>query len=315
MNRCSQVVADALTKRMAELSQFASLNQLDKLSFNSSLKYLMVNDPKLTVEITSKNSFEIYESEFGLVVDNGPALSQARLADFFLGANRVKNQYSTIAKLRASNAPVAWIIVSAYYCAFFAAIEMCKLLSRISLSIDGGDIEGLKIKAIGADHSAFFDNSPGSFVGIENAGKLQFSSSGTKPHEAAWINVRIVINKLLGEFSWMDAKSLMLLFEDTFNNPSKIRNHWNYKRSDYYGPAGERAGHQFIQIIGNQSGAMAWLERSRGRCNALEPCVIAVFCELFSSAVIDAAERGRYILRDSVGQLGGLRGLNSRSFR
>jgi len=299
VDRCSQFIADRCTSLIADLVQQSHPNALNRLSFSTSLKYLVLNDPNISVEITSPTSFDVYESQHGLVIANGPALSQARLSDFFLGSTRVRKQYEAVLKLKDAGAPTAWLLISAYYCAFFACIELCKLLNRVSFGMEDDDLATLRTKAIGPFHAQFFAAAPNNFVGVEYAGKLQFRSSGAKPHTAAWDSAQFALRNLYAPKAWPDANRLLDLLSDADYSPSRIRNTWNYKRSDYFGSLGEAKGLEFKKLVGNPEGAAAWLARGRGRLNAQEPCIIAVLCEALAAAVIDAARRGGDLLRQA----------------
>lgn len=272
---------------------------LDRLAFRSTLKYLVLNDPNISVEITSPNSFEVYESQHGIVVGDGPALSQARLADFFMGSARVRKQYEAVIKLRDSGAPAAWLLVSAYYCAFFACIEMTKLFDRISFSVEEDDIAVLRAKAVGQYHAQFFAGQNSNFVGMKHAGKIRFRASGARPHAVAWENARFALNTLYSTKAWPEAVRLLELVSDADYSPSRIRNSWNYKYSDYYGSRGEAKALEFKKLVGNPAGASAWLGRIKGRINPQEPCIVAVLCEALSAPVIDASSRGAELLRQA----------------
>ena len=299
MNRCSQIIADKCTSLIATLVSQCQPFTLDRLSFGTSLKYLVLNDPNITVEITSATTFEVYESQHGLVVANGPALSQARLADFFLGSVRVRKQYDAVLKLRDSGAPAAWLLISAYYCGFFACIELCKLLNRVSFGLEEDDLAILQTKAIGPFHAQFFAAAPNNFIGVEYAGKLQFRSSGTKPHAAAWESALLALRSLYAPKGWADANLLLEMLSDPDYSPSRIRNAWNYKRAAVFGPLGETKAAEFRKLIGNPDGVAGWLTRSRGRLDVQEPCIVAVLCESLSAAVTDAARRGGELLRNA----------------
>ncbi len=263
------------------------------------MKYLILNDPNISVEITSPNSFDVYDSQNGLIIADGPALSQARVADFFLGSTRVRKQYDAVLKLRNSGAPTAWLLTSAYYCAFFACIELCKLCNRISFGLEADDLGTLRNKATGHFHADFFADPPGNFIGVESAGKLQFRSSGAKPHAVAWESALLALRRIYAGKGWPDANCILTILSDPDYSPSRIRNKWNYKRSDYYGASGETEGRAFKKLIGNPVGAAAWLSQCKGRFNVHEPCIVAILCELLSAAVIDAAHRGTVLLRQA----------------
>jgi len=284
-------LADACTKNFAELVQRAGPIRIDHLTFNASFKYSFINDPAIAVAITGQNQFEVYESEHGLVLPDGPAISEARLSDFLLGFTRVRKQYETVIRMRDAGVSAAWLLVSTYYCAYFACIELSKSMGRISLSLEEDELAGLKLKAAGPFFNQFFQSGSSNFVGIARAGKLVFSAVGTKPHSAAWNNALLVFRQSLGAKGWPDANHYIHLLSNDDCSPSRIRNAWNYRRSDYFGQPGEVRAREFRRLVGNQAGTTGWLARTAGRTEALDPCIVAVLAESLAFAVCDAGRR------------------------
>lgn len=299
MNRCSQVLADKCTTTLAGFIRSSGAIKIDHLTFNGSLKYLMLCDPSISVVITGASSFEIYESSLGMIVPNGPAISQARLSDFLLGVTRVRKQYEDVLRLKACGASAAWLLVSTYYCAYFACVELGKIMNRIPMSLEDSDLYSLACKAVGTDHAAFFAAKHTNFVGSEHAGKLIFRSIGTKPHQAAWENALYVLRQVLGGKGWTDANYYIDLLENAELSPSRIRNTWNYRRPDYFGNSGERQASEFKKLVGNSPGATEWLKRTKGLVAPLDPCIVAVFCEALASAISDAGHRAGELVRQA----------------
>ena len=297
MNRCAQTLADHCIRGLATYLGQCGPIQIDRLTFNSSLKYLLINERKISIEISAPNRFEAYEGDHGLVVPNGPAISEARLSDFILGSARVRKQYEAVLRMKDERGvPAAWLLVSAYYCAYFACIELCKLVDRISVSFEPEELGSLKYKAVGKDHAAFFASGQMNFVGAEHAGKLVFNAVGAKPHAAAWSNALIAMRHVFAGKGWPDAGHYIAMLEDVDCSPSKIRNTWNYRRSDYFGKLGESEAREFRSLIGNHKGATAWLDRKKGKTKPLDPCGVAVLCEVLSSAVSDAGQRAGVLI-------------------
>lgn len=299
MNRLAQVIADKCTEKLAEHIKKSNPILSDKLTFNCSLKYLILNDPLICIEINATDKFEIFEVNHGMSIANGPALSEARVSDFLLGATRVKRQYDTLVAMKDSGANSAWLLVSAYYCAFFACIEIAKLFNKISFSLDPEDINDLKYKATGSQHAAFFAASHSNFVGYEYAGKIVFQAVGTKPHVAAWTNCKQSLNQIFPSTSWIEVSTINSILDTPEFSPSRIRNIWNYKRSDFYGSIGEDKAREFKKLIGNPSGSYNWLKKPASRIETLEPCIIPALCEPLSAAVIVAAEKAGNLLREA----------------
>jgi hypothetical protein len=297
MHRCSQVVADACTAALAKLITRSGALFLEQLTFNASLKRLMLSDPKISINIVSATTFEIVEMSGPLIISDSTAIASARLSDFFLGACRAQNQYQNVLKLKNAGGNSAWVLVSAYYAAYFASIELSKLFNKISMSLDSEDLTEMRIKAAGPNHAAFFETGNMNFVGHEFAGKIVFNSVGTRPHAAAWQNALHSLRPIWGALGWDDAESYLALLDDANCSPSAVRNVWNYKRADYFGSPGEKRSAEFRKLIGNPPGAHAWLKQRRGLVEALEPCVVAVFYEALTPAVIDASRRAAALLK------------------
>lgn len=296
MNRCADVLAESCTSELARLIRIAGGLELDRLTFKSSLKAGILYDPALSVTILSENSFEVCEFAGGEIRDDSPALAAARVSDFFLGATRVRRQYQTLLQLKAASLPSAWMVVTAYYCAFFASLEICKLHRRISVSCSRDDLSALSGKAVGEHRAAFFQSGHSNFVGHLYAGKLVFHSVGTRPHVAAWQNALCVVREVFGGRGWLDGNHYVSILQKETFSPSAIRNEWNYKRADYYGVLGERRASEFNKIIGSPKSAHGHLCRAKALFNDLDPCVIAILCEVFNQAVEQSSARASEIM-------------------
>ncbi|MFD2233812.1 hypothetical protein [Phaeospirillum tilakii] len=297
MNRCAEVLATACTSKLASLIRVAGGIEFDKLTFNSSLKYAILNDPSLVVRISASSSFEVFELAGGIVRNDSPALAAARVSDFFMGAQRVKCQYDTLVNMKNSSPSTAWLLVTAYYCAFFACIELNKINDKSSTSFTKRELDMLAAKAAGDHYSAFFGAGHTNFVGRIHAGKLVFEAVGTRPHVAAWQNALYVIRNIFNGYDWVDAKYYISVMEKEIYSPSAIRNEWNYKRVDYYGPIGETRASDFKKLVGNPKAAHLFLCQRRGLLCDLDPCVIAVLCETLAGAIGQASQRSKQILK------------------
>lgn len=296
MGRVSQVISDRCSRALSDLAGRSGPLTLETLTFNATLKYSICQDRRIAVDILDESSFEVYEVAHGDAVYNSKVLPEARLSDFFLGASRVEQKYKTVLELLQSDNS-AWLLVSAYYSAFFACIELTKMFGRISFSVDESDMNDLKLKATGTSFAEFFNKGHNNFVGVERAGKLRFNSIGTKPHYFAWDNASKVAKVIFQDRNWTDAINFMAMLENKDCAPSNIRNTWNYKRADYFGVNGERRAKEFRKIIGNTAGAQAWIEQRGANPGELDPCVVAVMAETLSTAVIVASQRAKEIVR------------------
>ncbi|MDP3415286.1 MAG: hypothetical protein Q8S40_04835 [Falsiroseomonas sp.] len=258
-----------------------------------------MNDPAISIDIPSSSSFVVCELAGGEVRHDSPAIASARVSDFFLGATRVRRQYQDLIKSKEASSSSAWMVVTAYYCAFFAAIEIAKLFNYISISLASEDLKALSIKATGASHSAFFSSGNNNFIGQPHAGKLVFSSIGTRPHVVAWQNALRFTKTAFKKKDWIDASHYITALQENDCSPSAVRNEWNYKRSDYYGAVGDARASEFKKLVGNPKSAHNFLCRTRGLFSNFDPCLVAVLCEVFNSAITQSHARATEIIRNT----------------
>lgn len=293
MDRVSQVLSDTCTGKVSGLKSLSTTKKFKQLSFRHTLKYSILYDHAIRVDIESPTSFSIYEGDALVPTSEGPAIAEARLTDFLLGGARVKAHYNDLIKLKTNRANVVWLLVTAYYCSFFSAVEILKLHDRIPISLDTEDLAILRYRANGPSHAQFFQNSPVNFSGRMKAGKIVFDSSGEKPHGAVWGAMTSVLRTAFAKYDWPEVKKYLELVDSPSRNPSHIRNKWNYKRADYFGSEGERLGQEFRKIVCNHAAASGWISRANLDSDQSEACSIAALCELSATAIIQAFERVR----------------------
>lgn len=302
MDKCTQTISDKCTQVLAGYVGTSNIVVSDKLSFSSSLKYSILNDPGISVDVESASEFSIYENQQGLIVPNSAIVAEARVADFLLGAARVRKQYEDLARMKDSGTSAAWLLVSTYYCAYFSCVEIGKLFNRISISFEKSDFQSLAAKSSGVHHKELFSAENLSsenlnFVGGDYAGKIKFRSIGARPHSAAWSNILYAMKAIFAKKVWPESERLIGLLANDQVSPSRIRNDWNYKRSDYFGSSGEVNGAEFKKLIGNNGAAVSWMARRYQSLSASDPCIVAFLCESLAPAVIDAAQKIRGVIR------------------
>lgn len=293
MDKCSSFLADTCTKKLIGLLESIGSSIEDKSVYKNTLKYHILNDPFISIEIESNQSFSIFENSAGTIATNSKAIAEARIADYLLGVARVRRQYKDLLQLKSSNINNAWLLVSTYYCAYFACVELGKLFDRIPLSFDSSDIQIFKNKATGSAYSQFFDNISGNynFSGTIRADKLVFNSIGKKPHVVAWDNLIYILKKVFKGKDWLEAKYYISILEKDELSPSVIRNIWNYKRSDYFGTTGDKIGAEFRKLVSNNVGANNWMVKKQNHIEDYDPCIIPVLCELVATSIIESKER------------------------
>lgn len=281
---------------IANLAECSSRTDYSRVTFNDGLKYSILHDPLVEVIVESPTSFSISERIDGDLIISGPSISEGRLVDFVLGAKRVKAQYDNLLASRESNVNTGWLIVTAYYSAFFAAIEIARLYGYFPMSLADEDVRYLELKLTGNTDiiRRFSGSRPKNFVGEVSGNKIIFRASGDKPHVAAWDQIRKhVFKDMVDSTGWVEAVILMnfLSGDRSWKNPSELRNEWNYKRADLF--AKTSRGIQFRKIIGNADGGLKWLAQTKHADEESQISILAALVETLCTPIKNSLERVR----------------------
>lgn len=244
----------------------------------SSLGLILTNKPKTfkpsntikasllqsEVKVVSKSVFEVVVS-----VDD---YLESLLSELYFGSVRIDAQCKNVDILKQQEAQPAWIIVTAYYAAYFMAVEISKASGRFVLNLNNEELTSL-LEAIPAleKQNIIIDSNNTFFVLVEhgefqNHVKLRLTKSGAKPHQMTWSNFKTI----LGEIKNIDEKRFVYL--DLIKNvlsseingwelPSNIRNEWNYSSSSYFGNKGNELAKTFSSIISSSKSTFGWASK------------------------------------------------------
>ncbi|BCQ60786.1 hypothetical protein PBOI14_25360 [Pseudomonas sp. Boi14] len=287
---------DNCVAAIASLAEVSQRTDYSRITYNDGLKYSILYDPLVEITVESSTSFSISERIDGDLTLYGPSICEGRLVDFVLGAKRVKAQYDNLLSSKNSNVNTGWLIVTAYYSAFFAAIEMARLHGLLPMSLAAGDIGLLLSKIAGPDElvQEFSNSPPQNFVGEISGNKIIYRSSGAKPHVAAWDQVRKHILKgVVDKTGWIEAVILMYFLsgERSWKHPSDLRNEWNYKRADLF--IKNNLGIQFRKLIGNADGGQKWLTQIKHADAENQISILAALAETLCTPITKSLERVR----------------------
>ncbi|HCW0551777.1 hypothetical protein [Pseudomonas aeruginosa] len=287
-SRLIDVIAANSTKKIQEVLDEAELSLTPELMSADSLKQAILEDPFIELTTVSKGCFKAF-------TNNGSVFKEATLRDFYCGQIRVKAQHQTLRSLKAGKIAPPWDLTTAYYCAFFSAIELLRLYGLFQISLDSSEHESLLIKLQG--NAGLLEDSQNFTGRISACGEeIIFTSNGQKPHQSVWKNTHEVITRPLSLKypDWKEVHTLNLIMCGTNNwsRPSDIRNNWNYKKTEFYSELGQPLTSEFYSLIENTQSACLWLERSMSKppTEKMLASSIAVVCEIFSSSVISAYE-------------------------
>ncbi len=203
---------------------------------------------------------------------------QAIFNDLYFGSRRVIEQCKNLEYLLKSTAQPAWVLVTAYYAAYFMVNDISKINGKFVMNLNEEDFRGLlSTQPITFQQTVSVESNNPFFVTVEHGGmvgeiKLTLRKSSPKPHQIAWSNFSQITNKLSindERLSYLTLLKSILSSEDAgWENPSAIRNTWNYSQSNYFDAKGNEIGRTFYSLIGSEKSTFGW-----ARNNNLKPTV------------------------------------------
>ncbi|MDE8756532.1 hypothetical protein PZA22_18760 [Pectobacterium polaris] len=199
----------------------------------------------------------------------GQDYRDALFSDYYYGKIRIKEQINNL-QLQVNNvSQISWVLVTAYYASFFMATEISKLCGKYIINFSDEDIKFILSQSYGVVSSDIKIDEPnyGYQVNVSHSEndkmiKLVFHKRSPRPHVEVWKNISEIVNQLDITDANLHLQTLFLNIcnesNDKWHNPSRIRNDWNYKFSNYYGEKGNSLGGLFYKNIRKYSSTMNW---------------------------------------------------------
>ncbi|EGR0063744.1 hypothetical protein FR273_22390 [Vibrio vulnificus] len=195
---------------------------------------------------------------------------KALFSDYYFGRSRIVEQIKSLNNLIDKNNQVAWVLVTAYYSAFYMSNEISKLFGIYITNFSLSDMTNLFSRSDGSIPAKFINTEQSSFsyqVNVTHSTydgyvTLSFYPKSPRPHVEVWKNLSEVVSKLDICDQHIHHKNLFLNICDVGNErwhiPSKVRNDWNYTFANYYGETGCSLGDVFYKNIKDKSATFSW---------------------------------------------------------
>jgi hypothetical protein len=203
-------------------------------------------DGLVSLEVLTQRRFRARFS----AMQYGEALAE----DWRMGWTRIARQDSAVeALLQDERSPSAWVLVSAYYSAYFSALAILRCLGCYPSYISDVDAAAL-LRAAGVTNGAVALDAGLYRVRCDVAKQsgevvFTFQGSASGSHELVWILLREQLEELLKKQLKKSAKksasapsnNLLLTLISIVNGgeanwrlPSEVRNEWNYRNVRMY---------------------------------------------------------------------------------
>ncbi|TMO73658.1 hypothetical protein [Pseudoalteromonas aurantia] len=225
-------IKDAILDHLAKIDY--KRQSLENPDIKGVLKEVILSGDKCNVQLFSEREFEVKIPE--------KTYYEIVATSFFYSFQKVKEQSGFLTSAALKNIPASWVIVSAYYSAFYSAVELAKLYGFYNVFLKKEHCDRILIHA---DGGSKLDR--GNYLGVvDNEVKdyitIRFSSAEkAPPHDLAWKNMLKIL-----DFSKVqdlrDTKvSIYNLLKGVLNTssvniqtPNNVRNDWNYSYANAY---------------------------------------------------------------------------------
>lgn len=285
MGRVTGYISNELESRLTRLIEISGIEEIttSNLSYKDGLKYAILHDPFIELSSTGIAGFEAK-------VNNGNVIAEAIVKDFIMGHERRSEQHSTLLKLikEQKDYNPAWPLITAYYCAFFCALDISKILSRVNINFNPADMEVIRQKTKGNLTGLA---SATNFTGVVSPEcmKIKFMSTASKPHKYAWDNLyhALIKGAISDHEDWTELSTIknILNGEKNWELPSAVRNTWNYSNPLLFNKKGVEVGVEFTKIAGKFDSAEYWLSSNMSSGGMSHHAAsIALLCEILHKA-------------------------------
>ncbi len=204
---------------------------------STNLKRSILDDPNITIKITSKSNFDIYIKfeDYHEILANS----------FYYNNERFKIQFKELSKLKDSYS-IAWCLITMYYATFFASNEISNLAGYFNFNFDTNEKNKLfeKNEDLNSETSLLFKQSETknffgklSLCDEPNTIRISCSSGGGKPHELSWNSLSKLLtydNINSDVFARTNRLKNILNNKKNWKRPNSIRNEWNYSKAELY---------------------------------------------------------------------------------
>lgn len=199
---------------------------------------------------------------------------EAVFNDLHYGQVRIEQQRRNVAHLVNGGAQAAWMLVTAYYAAYFCANDLSKANGRFVTTLEDTEYSDLLSHAPALMATATVETYNTFVVTAEPGGMsgevlLTLRKSSPKPHQLAWANLSQVINKIkINDERFLALtlfKSIISPERNGWDSPSTIRNTWNYNHPRYFDEQGTAIARTFFSTISSEKSAYRWAQNNNLR--------------------------------------------------
>lgn len=224
------LLIDKVTDHLLGIDYNKPMN-FSNINIHCTLKEFILSGHGLNITILTSTMFELKIS--------ADLYSKTLASDYFFSVEKVNNQKKCIDSFSDKNLPLSWLVVTLYYGCFYSAVEMLRLTGSYCSFFTQNDC--LEIKEI-ANNSQNIEsgNYSGSVITDSGYIKITFRRSNLGSHELVWLGIKNLMSTI--ELSKVRARkvSKVTFINDVFKSkididyPNKVRNKWNYSKSDAY---------------------------------------------------------------------------------
>lgn len=228
----SNVLKNIVTASLSDIS-YRRVNFEGKPVVVNTFKESLLDGSRMSVSILGPREFEVkVDSNYYYLV---------LATDFWFSYQKVVEQRRVFCERSIHEIPSTWLIVTAYYSSFYSAVQLARLCGFYNLYLKSDHCSSIMEHASGSQ-KLDKGNYNGAITQTDDYITLRFCARDkSQPHELAWSNIGIMLNKAKSNVSDQTKMAVVELLqrisqgnERNILSPNNVRNEWNYSYPNAY---------------------------------------------------------------------------------
>ena len=223
-------IKDAVLGHLSELDYKAQ--NIDKPDSKGVFKEILLSGLNCQVNLFSSTEFEVKIPE--------NIYFKTLATNFIFSLQKVNEQSRFLLSDEVKNIPTSWLIVSAYYSAYYSAVELSRLSGSYNIFLKKSHCDAILSHAGNGDKLENKNYEGTVITDTNDYVTIKFRAS-SPPHDLAWKSVLKIINyhnvndiRQTKVNVYRLLKSILNTQSTTILTPNAVRNEWNYSYPNAY---------------------------------------------------------------------------------
>ncbi|EOW9475287.1 hypothetical protein ACOCGX_001938 [Vibrio cholerae] len=227
------IIKESIARKLS-LIGYKKVTFYSKPNASDSFKECLLDGAGIEVQIVGEREFVVKIS------DN--RYFEILATDFWFSKQKVTEQRKLLEESLVKKMPLAWLVVTLYYSAFYSSVELARLCGYYNTYLKKEHCDKILLYSTGGDKL-----NSGNYIGQIEEGSsdyitLRFSAKKrSQPHDLAWNNIKDILSSIDVCDIPMTKKQVYDLLRTIVDSshvliptPNSVRNDWNYALPNAY---------------------------------------------------------------------------------